>query len=297
MDASVHRMWKRIIMSDVRVSAKKRGRSLESKVEMAWAAFTVLFVIALSYIYFSIERKPSADGRHTLVMNLGYLGTFFMLIIFAFSYRKRLSLQGFVKLRFWLKEHIYLSIITTFVIFYHATLKLGGPVTAWLLCLFSVTIVSGLFGWWITKKIPPLLTAVEEEPAIIEDLLESKENYYRAVVELSQGKSEQFRDVVARGLRREMDSWSLMIRFYRDTATVQSQLGDFQKKYAAIQDRLPESERQDFKRVVENTLRINKVNAELFLQRVLRRWLTLHIVISTAMAALAIVHIFSVFYY
>lgn len=283
--------------SDVRVSAKKRGRSLEAKVEMTWAIFTVVFVVVLSYLYFSIERKPSADGHRAMVMNLGYLGTFFMLIIFAFSYRKRLALQGFVKLRFWLKEHIYLSIIATFVIFYHATLKLGGPVTAWLLGLFSITIVSGLFGWWITKKIPPLLTAIEEAPAIIEDLLESKENYYRAVVELTQGKSEHFRRVVERGLWREMNSWARMLRWYRHPSAVKSQAEEFQKKYAPEQNRMPESERPDFQRVVETALRINKVNAELFLQRVLRRWLTLHIVISMAMAALAVVHIVSVFYY
>ncbi len=264
---------------------------------MAWIVITVLSVAALSYLYFAVQKTPSPDGHHTMVMNLGYLGTFLMLVIFAFSFRKRLALQGFVKLRFWLKEHIYLSIITTFVIFYHASLKLGGPVTAWLLLLFSLTIVSGLLGWWLTKRVPPLLTAIEEEPAIIEDLLQAKENYYRSLVELSQGKSEQFRGIVERRLRREVDSWSRMWRFYSGRMTLSHALPTFQAEFEPQVNQLREDERADFKRVVENTLRINKLNAELFLQRVLRRWLTLHIVISSAMAALAVVHIFSVFYY
>ncbi len=283
--------------TDVRITAKRRGRSSELIVETVWTIFTVLFVAVLSYVYFSVERKPSPDGHHTLVMTLGYLGTFLILVIFAFSYRKRLWLQGAVKLRFWLKEHIYLSIIVTFVIFYHATLKLGGPVTGWLLLLFSLTIVSGLFGWWITKRVPPMLTAMEEEPVIVEDLLELKENYCRRVVELSQGKSETFRRAVSRRLRPEMESWSRMARFIVKRSTLDPELAPFQSKFEAEVKRLPEVEQADFKRLIETALRINKANAELFLQRVLRRWLTMHIVISTAMAALAVVHIVSVFYY
>lgn len=283
--------------ANVRVSSRKTGRSSEAKAELAWIVITVASVAILSYFYFTLMGTPSPDGHHRLVMNLGYLGTFFILILFSFSFRKRLALQGVIKLRYWLKEHVYLSIITTFVIFYHATLKLGGPVTAWLLLLFSLTIVSGLFGWWITKKVPPLLTAIEEDPVIIEDLLAARENHYRAIVELSQGKSESFRRIAGQRLRSEMNSWSRMLKYYVKRSTVAPLLASFQAEYEAELRALPENERADFQQVVENALRVNKVNAELFLQRILRRWLTLHIVISAAMAALAVVHIVSVFYY
>ncbi len=98
----------------------------------------------------------------------------------ALSIRKRVAYQGVGRMSAWLTAHIYLGIIAAFAIFYHSGLRAGGPLSAWLLAFFSLTVVSGLMGWWFARKLPPLLTDIEETPALLEDLLAARANAWKA---------------------------------------------------------------------------------------------------------------------
>ncbi len=88
-----------------------------------------------------------------------------------------------------------------------------------------------------------------------------------------------------------------MLRFYKRRSNLAQELPAFQQEQAERLRHLPHNERQAFQLAAEYALRVNKINAELFLQRVLRSWLTLHIVSTAAMFGLAALHIFSVLYY
>ena len=88
-----------------------------------------------------------------------------------------------------------------------------------------------------------------------------------------------------------------MFRFYRRRSTLTQELPAFQKEHASFLARLRPHEHRAFQRAAEYALRINKMNAELLLQRVLRGWLTLHVVSTGTMFALSAVHIFTALYY
>lgn len=258
------------------------------RAERVWQAVALVSVATLSWWYIAAHRH---------VILLGWIGTALVLVTAALSIRKRFAYQGVGKMSAWLTAHIYLGIAAACAIFYHAGLQAGGPLTTWLLAVFSLTVISGLVGWWFARKLPPLLTAIEETPAIQEDLIALRAECLQGMLEFSSRGSPEFKALVERRLMKETASWSRMLRFYRRKSTLAQELPCFLKEYDVFIARLPAQERFAFQRAAEYALRVNKMNAELLLQRVMRGWLTFHIVSTGTMFALAAVHIFTALYY
>jgi hypothetical protein len=267
------------------------------RAERVWQTFAVVSVAALSWWYIAAHRQPSANRYHGLVLGLGWIGTSLALLAAALSIRKRMAYQGVGKMSAWLTGHIYLGIVSAFAIFYHCGLRAGGTLSAWLLVFFSLTVVSGLMGLWFARKLPPLLSAMEESPAILEDLLSVRAECLQGMLELASGGSPDFRALVEQSLMKETASWSRMFRFFQRGSTIAQELPAFQKEQAKSLARLRPKEHLAYQRATEYALRVNKMNVELFLQRVLRGWLTVHIVSTGTMFGLAAVHIFTALYY
>jgi hypothetical protein len=284
----------RTLGSAARIS---RSGSPAKRAERVWQVFAVVSVAALTWWYIVAHRQPSANRYHGLVLGLGWIGTLLALLAASLSVRKRMAYQGAGKMSVWLSAHIYIGVVAAFAIFFHSGLRLGGPLSAWLLVFFSLTVASGLMGWWFTRKLPPLLTAIEENPAILEDLLTVRAECLQGMLELARAGSPEFRTLVEQRLIKETSSWSRMFRFYRRRSTLAQELPAFQKEQAKSMAHLKPYEHRAFQRAAEYALRVNKMNAELLVQRVLRGWLTFHIVSTGTMFGLAAVHIFTELYY
>ena len=232
-----------------------------------------------------------------MVLELGWIGMTLALLAAALSIRKRMAYQGAGRMSAWLTGHIYLGTVAAFTIFCHTGFRAGGPLSAWLLVFFSLTVVSGLLGWWFSRTLPRLLTAIEETPAILEDLLRIRAECLQGMLELSGGGSPEFRALVEKRLVKETASWGRMWRFYRRRSTIAQELPAFQQEQEGALAGLAPQEQRAFQRAAEYALRVNKMNAELLLQRAMRGWLTFHIVSTGTMFGLAAVHILTVLYY
>jgi hypothetical protein len=265
--------------------------------EIVWRIFTVLAVAVLGWWYFDAHRQPSPNHYHSLVLALGWIGTALAVLAAALSVRKRLAYQGAGRMSVWLTAHVYVGILAAFAILFHSGLRAGGPLSTWLLAFFALTIASGLMGWWFSRTFPPLLTAMEERPAIMEDLILVRAECLQGLLELAGGGSPEFCAAVEGRLMNEASSWGRMFRFYRRRSTVADELPAFQKEHARQLDDLKRQEHLAYQRAVEYALRINKMNAEILLQRAMRGWLTFHIVSTGTMFGLAAIHIFTALYY
>lgn len=265
--------------------------------ERLWQVFTVLAIAALGWWYFTAHRQPSPNRYHGLVLALGWIGIALAVLVAMLSVRKRIAYQGAGRMSVWLSAHIYLGILSAFAILFHCGLRAGRPLSALLLAFFSLTIVSGLMGWWFSRTFPRLLTAMEERPAIMEDLLLVRAECLQGMLELAAGGSPEFRTLVEGKLMREASSWGRMFRFYRRRSTIAVELPGFQKEHAEELPGLRRPEQLAYQQAVAYALRINKMNAEILLQRAMRGWLTLHIVCTGTMFGLAAIHIFTQLYY
>jgi len=265
--------------------------------ERLWQIFTLLAVLGLGWWYYTAHRQPSPNRYHGLVLALGWIGIAMAVLAAMLSARKRIAYQGAGRMSVWLTAHIYLGILSAFAILFHCGLRAGGPLSTWLLAFFALTIASGLMGWWFSRTFPPLLTAMEERPAIMEDLLLVRAECLQGMLELAAGGSPEFRTLVEGPLMKDAGSWARMFRFYRRRSTVAGELPGFQKEHAAELSGLKRQEHLAYQRAVEYALRINKMNAEILLQRAMRGWLTFHIVCTGTMFGLAAIHIFTQLYY
>ena len=284
----------RRITSRVRFSASKILAGGANRVLLVFAALTVA---GISWPYFAVYRQPSPGRRRSLTIALGIAATLLLLLTAALSARKRLAYQGVGRLSVWMSMHIYSGVVAAFAVLLHSGFSPTSPLPALLLAFFWLTAVSGVWGWWISKKIPPLLTAIEESPAIIEDILSVRAECLHGMLELAQGGSADFAALVNRHLIGETASWARMLRFYRHRTTFAEEIPAFQKDLEPLLRRLGPHENHAFQRAAEYALRVNKMNAELFLHRIMRGWLTLHITATATMFGLLAVHIFSALYY
>jgi hypothetical protein len=257
----------------------------------------VLSVVAMSWWYFAAHRQPSVNRHHGLITTLGWTALALSVLAASMSIRKRMAYQGIGKLSAWLSVHSYVGIVAAFAVLYHSSFRAGSLLTACLLGSFWFVGVSGGLGLLITRKVPRLLTAIEENPAIVEELLVTREECLRGMLELARAGSPEFRLEVEKRLLKETASWTRIVRFYRNRSTLSHELPAFQKEHEAALRGVKPHEQRPFQRAAEYALRVNKMNAELFLQRVLRGWLTLHMTSTAAMFGLAAVHVFSVLYY
>jgi len=284
----------RSLVSGARISSSGRAARVAERV---WQVLAVLAVAALSWWYFAAHRQPSPNRYHSLVLALGWIGTSLLVMAVALSIRKRMAYQGVGKMSVWLTAHIYIGIVAAFAIFYHSGLRAGGPLSSWLLAFFSLTVVSGLMGWWFSRTLPPLLTAMEETPAIMEDLLTVRSECLQGMLELASTGSPELRGLVEQRLMKEAASWSRMVRFLRRRSSLAQELPQFQRQHEESLKSLKPREHLAYRRATEYALRVNKMNTELLLQRAMRGWLTFHIVATGTMFGLAAVHIFTALYY
>lgn len=262
-----------------------------------WALLAVLSSGGLTWWYFESHRHPSPDRYRGLVLGLGWIGTILSMMAVALSARKRLAYQGIGRLSTWLSAHVYLGVVASCAVLLHTGFSAGSPLPTLLLAFFWMTAVSGLMGMWLSGKVPRLLTAIEEKPAIIEDLLEERTECLRGMLELAAAASPDFGDLVKKRLLPETGSWMRILRFYRNRSTFDVEIAAFQEGQERTLLRLGAFEHRAYQRAAEYALRINKLNAELFLHRVLRGWLTLHIAATAAMFGLLVLHVVSVLYY
>lgn len=66
--------------------------------------------------------------------------------------------------RRWMQAHLWLGLLTVPLVVLHSGGRLGGPLTTWLTCVFTLVILSGLFGLAMQNVLPrQLLDAVPGE--------------------------------------------------------------------------------------------------------------------------------------
>jgi hypothetical protein len=81
-----------------------------------------------------------------------------MLYAFALAIRRRFpSNAGLGSGQFWLRGHLWLGALTLPVALFHSGFRFGGPLEQWLMGMFLVVILTGLYGVVVQQLIPRLM--------------------------------------------------------------------------------------------------------------------------------------------
>jgi hypothetical protein len=128
-----------------------------------WIVITVLLAVisCAAYVPYHLDG-PLTGPRGSTWQGLVYGGVATALMLFAglLGVRRKLrSVRGLGRAETWLKGHIWLGLLAYLLVFLHAGFRLGGALTVVLLLLFTIVVVSGIYGLVVQRLVPRMMTA------------------------------------------------------------------------------------------------------------------------------------------
>jgi hypothetical protein len=147
-----------------------------NRAHVPWFLFVVLATIAACWVYignfYPARLSPGLGLPPALVQKVSEhrsiggtpLGLIFGVVSFAIfifgallSLRKKVVLWRIGTVQRWMRAHIWLTLLTIPLVLLHSGFRLGGPMTILLMALYSVVMVSGIYGLFLQHQVPRIM--------------------------------------------------------------------------------------------------------------------------------------------
>jgi Fe-S-cluster-containing dehydrogenase component/CRP-like cAMP-binding protein len=218
--------------------------------------------------------------------------------VMTYPVRKPVYRRRAGALRYWLLAHIYLGVLAGIVLLMHGGSHGGSWLTLVLMLWFDAVIVTGLFGLFCYLVVPRIMTSIEGDPLLIEDL-EGRRTELREDLEKISAKSDpHVRDLIERRVRRYFSSLSYLLRQYLRREELTASLAKGRLQFKSEMATLDTKEKRDsFLKAIERSATLRRVEALIYLHRLLKVWLAPHVISTSVMLALMVVHIVQVIFF
>src|SRR3989442_109215 len=151
-------------------------------------ALVVLLVATAAYVPYArgAMQGPSGGSWPGLI----YGGAGFALMVYAglLGARRQVPTWRIGRATTWMKGHLWLGLLSYFLILFHGGFRWGGPLTFALMALFTVVILSGIYGLVLQQILPrmmqtqlPLETVYEQIDSIVAQLRSEADTLVAAV--------------------------------------------------------------------------------------------------------------------
>ncbi len=227
----------------------------------------------------------------------GVIGLASMAVALTYSGRKQVYRRRAGPLRYWMIVHIYMGVIAGSALLIHGGRDTRGLLTSLLMIAFDLTIVTGLFGIGCYYLVPRLMTRIEEEPLLIEDLRRRGDELREELKFIDTGAPNLHR-LVKEKMRKRFLSFRYLVRQFYKHEKLEDLIADAFREFKEDCDELKSPDlRKSLKKAVETTVTLRRVDSLIYLHQVLRFWLAPHVVFASLMMALMVVHIIQVFHF
>jgi len=184
------------------------------------------------------------------------------------------------------------------VLLLHSGTHTGGILTTLLYIAFYAVILSGVLGVISYYAAPRIMTRIEGEPLLVEDLRERRAELQQQSAELldqSQGwLKDEIRDRVYPRFFSRGFLWQQLSRRESLKAVLARAREEFKERLTRL---ATDEERELLISAVEVAVTARRVDALLLLHRALRVWIPAHVISTALMLALMIVHIVQVVFF
>ncbi|MEP6819485.1 MAG: cyclic nucleotide-binding domain-containing protein [bacterium] len=228
----------------------------------------------------------------------GLVGLFGVAVVMTYPLRKQVYRRRAGALRYWMLMHVYVGALAGVILLLHAGSHTGGLLTTSLYLAFDVVIVSGLFGIASYIVAPRIMTSIEGEPLLIEDLVARRGELQEEFDELVKQSEGWLKEEIDKQVTRKFLSFSFLMRQFLRREQLTSLLANARK---AFRDRLTRlatnEERAQLLRAVETAVTMRRVDALIYLHKTLKIWIAPHVISTSIMLALMVVHVIQVIYF
>jgi Fe-S-cluster-containing dehydrogenase component/CRP-like cAMP-binding protein len=262
-------------------------------------AFGVFAIIAITTTVLWAVRRHNLDGHLegtwlTMRWITGILGLGSIAGVITYTIRKQVYTRRVGPLRYWKLVHAYLGITAGIVLLIHGGRDSGGLLTSMLMVSLDVAIVSGLFGVTCYFIVPRIMTSIEGDPLLIEDLRVRREEL-RETLALIDTSDDQLRDLIKTKMRKRFFSLGYLLRQYLRREDLTKMLSEARDEFRTDADTLADpNARKSLMEAVETTATLRRVDALIYLHQLLKLWLAPHVVSVSIMLALLCAHVVQV---
>jgi len=228
----------------------------------------------------------------------GLVGLIGIAGVMTYPVRRRMYKRRAGPLRYWLLSHTYLGVIAGVMILLHGGVDSGGALTTLLMISFDLVILTGILGIFLYLIVPRLMTRIEGAPLLIDDLKQRREELKAELAELGSSPSEAVHRAVKSRIIPRFVSFGYLLRQYTKRESLEALIASAKQEFSAEMKSLRDDEvRKKVERAVEAAATLRRVDALIYLHRLLKVWLPPHVATTSLMLALLIVHIIQVIYY
>jgi Fe-S-cluster-containing dehydrogenase component/CRP-like cAMP-binding protein len=247
----------------------------------------------------------------------GFVGLVGIGIVMAYPGRKQIYRRRAGALRYWMLAHVYAGIIAGLLLLLHGGRSTGGLLTSLLMISFDLVILTGLFGIACYIFVPRIMTSIEGEPLLIEDLRARREELRESLAAIGAQADAGVRNIILGKVRPRYLSLGYLLRQYlrrEDLTSLHSQAReDFRAELEAYKKRPDElsntfiygtddpslyrPEGRLLHEAIESTVTLRRVDSLIYLHQLLKLWLAPHVVATSLMLMLMLVHIIQVVFF
>ena len=261
----------------------------------------IVLTIALTAAAWYGIQTFGLGGRMASFLNMrwitGMVGLLGIAGAMAYPLRRQIYLKRVGALRYWMLFHSYAGVVAAILILLHAGRSSGGLLTTALTLSFDLTIVTGLLGILLYKLIPRALTSIEGSPLLIDDLRNRKQELGDELSAAILSASPQMRDSIRSQIAGHFLSSGFLLRQYLLRRELGPELEAGTRRVLKYAEGAREPDRQAIIRAAEAAITARRVDALIYLHRLLKLWLPPHIAASSLMIALLVAHIIQVIYF
>ncbi len=218
--------------------------------------------------------------------------------VMAYSFRKQIYRKRAGALRYWMLSHIYFGVLAGFLILVHGGTNSGGLLTSLLMVSFDLTIASGLFGVFCYLVVPRLLTRIEGEPLLLEDLQTRREELRAELVLLNEEtQNDELRKIIRNDVRRRYLGLGFLFKQFLGVEDLKTMLAAARERFHPLADNLSQRDGLVLMNAVETAATLRRIDALCYLHQSLKLWLAPHVFFTSVMLVLMVVHIFQAVYF
>jgi Fe-S-cluster-containing dehydrogenase component/CRP-like cAMP-binding protein len=280
------------------------GRNIHKSDPIAktWHILGGLAVIAIStWIIWAARRygfNESLRGTWlTMRWVTGLVGLGGIAAVMTYPVRKPVYRRRAGALRYWLLAHLYFGVLAGIVLLVHGASHGGGLLTSTLMFSFDAVILTGIFGLAAYVIAPRILTSIEGDPLLIEDLEGRRDELRHELKELSEKSDDSLRSLI-NNMRRHFFSPGYLIRQYVRREPLTAALAKARLHFRNDVANFEEKEKRALAlRALERMATLRRIDALIYLHRLMKIWVAPHVITTAIMLVLLMAHIVQVVFF
>ena len=291
---------RRLVRSGMGASLRRtvKDHSLRFTHLLGVALTILLSVLAAASVLRSGLEKPLIGSWLNLRWITGIGGLLCVLIVMAYPLRRRIYRRRAGPLRYWLLlQCLFRSNRCSCVARPCAGTRSGGALTTVLTVSFDLVILTGLFGIACYYTVPRLLTRIEEQPLLIEDLEARREELRTRLADVTASAPDSVRDQVTSTLFRRFLSAGYLVRQLVSRRSLEEAYSQEIHLLEPRMAQLPNESREVLTTIARDLITLRRVEALIILHRLLKAWVVPHVLTTALMLALLVMHIIQVIYF